>query len=84
MVGVNEEVDGPEVTSEAFDVPRDATSLEVKGDPGAPVVKSGAADEHIGTEGASTLLFFRVAPRPSMVASQYRRKRREPSAMAFQ
>ena len=58
MVGVDEELGGPEVSAEAFDGPDDATGLQVEGSPGSFVVEGGSAVEHNGTDGAVGLFLL--------------------------
>ena len=58
VVGVDEELDRPEMTAETFDGPDDATGFEVKGCSASFVVEGGAADEDDRVDRAVRLFLF--------------------------
>ena len=73
------------MSAEAFEGPDDTTSFQVERSPESFVVEGGAADERDGANGAVGLFFCsRVAPKPSRLVSQYKRKGQELSATASQ
>ena len=58
VIGVDQELGGPEVATEAFSGPDDATGFEVEGGPGSFVVEVGATDEDDGADGTIGLFLL--------------------------
>ena len=77
VVGVNQELGGLEVATEAFDGPDDATGFEVEGDPGPFVVEGGAADEDDGADGTARLFLLEGCPEPVDAGVAVKAKRAE-------
>lgn len=70
VVGVDEELGGPEVTVETFNGPDDATGFDIESDPGSFVVEGGTGDEEDGTDEAVGLFLLEGRAKAVYVASQ--------------
>lgn len=63
VVRVDEELSGPEMITEAFDGPDDASGFEFEWSPGPFVVEGGAADQDDGTDGAVEMFLVEGGPK---------------------
>ena len=70
VIRVDEELGRPEMTTEAFDGPDDATDLEVEGVQLRSLLRVVRLINTIGRTESSGCSCSRVAPKPSMLASQ--------------